>query len=116
MASYMRYVTLLREAFLTFELVHVPRKQNARAYLLVKLTSLGKGGRQRSVIQETLKSPRTTPNGAAKFNHVETLEVGSIKRRHRSLTQERLKVPKICVYGLSGEGSLDVFQVDIVET
>ena len=41
-----------------FELVHVPREQNARADLLAKLASSGKGGRQRIVIQETLKTPR----------------------------------------------------------
>ena len=45
MASYLRYVTLLRETFPVFELVHVPRAQNARADLLAKLASLGKGGR-----------------------------------------------------------------------
>jgi len=45
MASYLRYDTLLREAFPMFELVHVPREQNARAYLLSKLESSGKGGR-----------------------------------------------------------------------
>jgi len=116
MASYLRYVTLLREAFPTFELVHVPREQNARADLLAKLASSSKGGRQRSVIQETQKSPRTTADGAVEVTHVETLEVVSIKGRHRLLTQETLKVPKISVYGLSGEGSLDVFQVDVIET
>ena len=42
-----------------FELVHVPREQNARADLLAKLASSGKGGRQRTVTQETLKAPRT---------------------------------------------------------
>jgi len=42
--SYLRYVTLLRETFPTFELVHVPREQNARADLLAKLASSGKGG------------------------------------------------------------------------
>jgi len=45
-------------AFAAFELVHVPREQNARADLLAKLTSSGKGGRQRTVIQETLKASR----------------------------------------------------------
>jgi len=50
MASYLRYVTLLRESFSTFELVHVPREQNARADLFAKLASLSKEGRHRSVI------------------------------------------------------------------
>jgi len=45
------------------------------------------------------------------------LEVSLVKgRRHQSLTQETLKVPKISVYGLSGEKSLEVLQVDAVET
>jgi len=106
MASYLRYVTFLGEAFPMFKLVHVPREQNARADLLAKLASSGKGGRQRSVIQETLKSPRTSVDGAAEVRHV---EVGSVKRRgHKSLTKETLKVPRISVYGLSGEDSLDL--------
>jgi len=97
MASYLRYVTLLRETFPMFELVHVLREQNARAYLLVKLVSSGKGGHQRSVIQETLKSPRTTTDCVGEVQHVETLEGG--RRGHRSLTQETLKVPKVRAYG-----------------
>jgi len=45
MSSYLKYVMLLKEIFPTFELVHVPREQNARADLLAKLASSGKGGR-----------------------------------------------------------------------
>ena len=113
-ASYLRYVTLLRESFPVFELVHVPREQNARADLLAKLASSGKGVRQRSVIHETLKSPRTTAGCAGEVQHVETLEGG--RRGHRSLTQETLKVSKVSVYGLSGEESLNVCQVGVSET
>jgi len=40
---------VLKGAFVVFELVHVPREQNASADLLAKLASLGKGeGRGRS--------------------------------------------------------------------
>jgi len=106
MASYLRYVTLLRETFPVFELVHVPREQNARADLLPKLASLGKGGCQRSVIQEILKSPRTTAGCAGEVQQVETLEGG--RRGHRLLMQEMLKVPKVSAYGLLGEESLNV--------
>jgi len=60
MAAYLEYVRLLKEVFVVFELVHVPRVQNARADLLAKLASSGKGGRQRIVIQETMKTLRTT--------------------------------------------------------
>ncbi|XP_068486591.1 uncharacterized protein [Phaseolus vulgaris] len=60
MAAYLEYVQVLKETFEVFELVHVPREQNARADLLAKLASSGKGGRQRTVIQETLRTPRTT--------------------------------------------------------
>ena len=58
MAAYLEYVQELRSSFALFEVVHVPREQNARADLLAKLASSGKGGRQRTVIQETLKTPR----------------------------------------------------------
>jgi len=57
MAAYLRYVEVLKRAFAAFELVHVPREQNARANLIAKLASSGKGGRERTVIQETLKTP-----------------------------------------------------------
>ena len=109
MVSYLRYVTLLRETFPTFKLVHVPREQNARANLMSKLARSGKGGQQRSVIQETLKSPRTAADGTTKVSHVETLEVNLVKgRRYRSLTQEKLKVPKISIYGLSGDDMIPI--------
>jgi len=49
MAAYLRYVEVLKGAFAAFELVPVPREQNARADLLAKLASSGKGGRQRTV-------------------------------------------------------------------
>ena len=58
MAAYLRYVQVLKGAFAAFEFVHVPREQNACADLLAKLASSAKGGRQRTVIQETLKAPR----------------------------------------------------------
>ena len=58
MAAYLEYVQELRRSFASFEVVHVPREQNARADLLAKLASSGKGGMQRTVIQETLKAPR----------------------------------------------------------
>jgi len=58
MAAYLKYVQLLKGAFSALELIHVPREQNASADLLAKLASSGKGGRQRTVIQETLKASR----------------------------------------------------------
>jgi len=57
MAAYLEYVQILRETFEVFELVHLPKEQNARADLLAKLASSGKGSRQRTVIQETLRTP-----------------------------------------------------------
>jgi len=36
MASYLKYVMLLKEAFAMFKLAHVPREQNARVDLLAK--------------------------------------------------------------------------------
>ena len=45
MATYLEYVQVLKESFEVFESVHVPREHNARADLLAKLPSSGKGGR-----------------------------------------------------------------------
>jgi len=50
LASYLRYVRILKEVFSTFDLVHVPRGQNSQVDLLSKLESLGKGERHQSVI------------------------------------------------------------------
>ncbi|XP_068474920.1 uncharacterized protein [Phaseolus vulgaris] len=44
MVAYLEYVQILRETFEVFELVHMPRKQNARVDLLAKLASSGMGG------------------------------------------------------------------------
>jgi len=44
MAAYLKYIMLLKEAFTTFELVHVSREQNAQVDLLTKLASSGRGG------------------------------------------------------------------------
>jgi len=57
MVAYLEYVQVLKESFEVFKLVHVPREHNARADLLAKLASSGKGGTKRTVIQETLKTP-----------------------------------------------------------
>ena len=81
MAAYLEYVQVLKESFDVFELVHVPREQNARADLLAKLSSSSKGGRQRRVIQETPKTPRTTTNKMAEIQHVDTSE-GTRRRSH----------------------------------
>jgi len=72
--AYLEYVQVLKELFDVFELVHVPREQNARADLLAKLASSGKGGMQRTVIQETLKTPRTTTDKMAEIQHVDISE------------------------------------------
>ena len=44
MAAYLEYVQELKSSsFVSFEVVHVPREQNARVDLLAKLASSGKG-------------------------------------------------------------------------
>jgi len=92
-AAYLEYVQTLRTSFTEFELVHVPREQNARADLLAKLASSNKGGRQRTVIQETLKVPR------AFVTDNQVLQVYKARERtsigHRSLTQETLRAPRV---------------------
>jgi len=102
MVAYLKYVQALKGAFTTFELVHVPREQNARADLLAKLASSGKGGRQRTVIQETLKTPR-------KFvadNRVDVLHISTTRgksRSHRSLIQDTTRAPRVNAYAASPE-------------
>jgi len=92
MVTYLSYVQVLKGAFVVFELVHVPREQNARADLLAMLASLGKGGRQRTVIQETLKTPQTFVTDSRES----ILQISVFKgraRSHQSLTQAMLKTP-----------------------
>jgi len=100
MVAYLGYVQVLKNLFAVFELVHVPREQNARADLLAKLASSGKGGRQRTVIQETLKTPRTFfADNMVGVHQVSTFRGGA--RSHRSLTQETLTTPSVSAYPVS---------------
>jgi len=93
-----------------FELVHVPRERNARADLLAKLASLGKGGRQRMVIQETLKAPRTfVADNMVGVHQVSTTRGGV--RSHRSLTQETLRTPIVSAYPVSQGDAMQVCAV-----
>jgi len=114
MVAYLEYIQILRMTFEVFELVHVHREQNDRADLLAKLASSGKGGRQRTVIQETLRIPRTTTDNAAEVQQVNISE--GVRRSHRSLTQETLKTPRINTYPVSREKSLQVCLVEGGET
>jgi len=115
MVAYLEYVQILKGSFTVFELVHVPREQNVRADLLAKLASSGKGGRQRKVIQETLKTPRTfTADNWVGVHQVSTTRGGA--RSHRSLTQETLQTPKVSLYPVLGEESMQVCLVEGGET
>jgi len=82
--------------------------------LLAKLASSGKGGRQRIVIQETLRTPRTTANNMAEVQKISTSE--GVRRSHRSLTHETLETPTISVYPVAGEMLSQVYQVETGET
>jgi len=94
LALYLKYVIMLRKSFTDFKLIHVSREQNTRADFLAKLASLGKGGRHRSVIQETLKSPCTTREKKEEEVQAEVLEISPTHgKSHKSLTQETLRVP-----------------------
>ena len=107
MAVYLKYVQLLNGAFGGLELVHVPREQNARVDLLAKLASSGKGGRQRTAIQETLKAPRKF----VEDNRVDVLHICTMRgrpRSHRSLTQDTVKTPHISTYADTPEGGRHV--------
>ncbi|XP_068476554.1 uncharacterized protein [Phaseolus vulgaris] len=93
MAAYLEYVQELRRSFASFEVVQVPRKHNARADLLAKLASSGKGGRQRTVIQETLKTPRAFVEDHQVLHVCRLTE--RTARSHRSLMQETLRTPRV---------------------
>jgi len=93
MVAYLEYVQELKGSFVSFEVVHVPREQNARADLLAKLASSSKGGRQRTVIQETLKTPRAFVADHLVLQISKSMEKAA--RSHRSLTQATLKLPRI---------------------
>jgi len=84
MPAYLRYIQVLSGTFEVFEFVHVHSEQNARVDLPAKLASSGKGGRQRTVIQETLRTPQTTVDNMAEVQQVSTSE--GVRRIHRSLT------------------------------
>ena len=113
---YLKYFMVLKRSFAEFELVHVPREQNSQVDLLTKLASSRKRGRQRSVIQETLKAPRTTEEGAREVQ-AKVLKISFMHgRSHRSLTQETLKVPRIVAYDIPVDELVVVLQVDIAET
>ena len=107
MVIYLEYVRVLKKSFMVFELVHIPKEKNARADLLAKLAISGTGGRQRTVIQEILRTPRTfAADNSVELYNISTSE--GMKRSHRSLTQETLKMPRISTYPVSGEEALQV--------
>jgi len=117
MAAYLGYVQVLKGAFAVFELVHVPREQNARADLLAKLASSSKGRRQRRVIHETLK----TPQMFVANNMVSVLQISAFKgrvRSHRLLTQDTLRMPSVSVYlvSLGGEDPMQVCMLEEGDT
>ncbi|XP_068463543.1 uncharacterized protein [Phaseolus vulgaris] len=114
MAAYLEYMRTLKTSFAEFELVYVPREQNARADLLAKLASSGKGGRQRTVIQETLKVPR------AFVTDNQVLQVYKSRERiaidHRSLTQETLRAPKVRARPVRTDEVMEVCTVGRADT
>jgi ribonuclease HI len=58
--KYLERVRAMSNLFNSFELVYVPREQNARADLLSKLASTKKPGSNRTFIQETIANPSIT--------------------------------------------------------
>ncbi|WJX58397.1 hypothetical protein P8452_43858 [Trifolium repens] len=58
--KYLEKVRSLANLFRSFELIYVPREQNARADLLSKLASTKKPGSNRTFIQETIANPSIT--------------------------------------------------------
>ena len=64
-----------------------------------------------------IKVTRIAVRGATEVDHVEVLRVSSGKgRKHWSMIQETLKVPRITTYRLLGDEFLEVLQVDTTKT
>jgi ribonuclease HI len=57
LTKYLEKVNKLAKCFNSFQLIYVPREQNARADLLSKLASTKKPGSNRTFIQETIANP-----------------------------------------------------------
>ncbi|WJX63867.1 hypothetical protein P8452_48702 [Trifolium repens] len=64
LVKYLEKVRNLANHFKSFELVYVPREQNARADLLPKLASTKKPGSSRTFIQEAIANPSITEEAA----------------------------------------------------
>jgi ribonuclease HI len=60
LVKYLERVRSLANHFNSFELVYIPREQNARVYLLSKLASTKEPGSNRTFIQETIANPSIT--------------------------------------------------------
>jgi len=117
LAMYFRYVKILIAAFSAFDLIHVPKEQNYRAFLLSKLASSRKGGRKRSVIHETLESPRTTVWGLSEDDYLDALHISPKKgKRHRSVIQETLKAPRVTIHELPEDEHSEVMQINTIDT
>ena len=81
------------------------------------MASLGKGVRQRSTIQETLKLSRTTAEGLFEVDHLEVLQISPEKgRKHRLMIRETLKVPRITIHELLEDEPFEVLQVNTIDT
>jgi len=111
LAAYLKCV--MKEAFIEFELVHVPKEQNSRTDLLAKLASSRKGNQQSSVIQETLKAPRMAEENPPRDILVVGTQGGRI---HRSLTQETLKVPWVVACEALKEEVMTISQGSTTDT
>ena len=73
------------------------RVVSSMRHMKMKLASSGKGGRQRTVIQETLKTPRKfVADNRVDVHHISTAR--GKPRNHRSLSQDIARAPCISTY------------------
>ena len=91
-----------------------PSRTECPSWLASKARQFKQGSKQRTIIQETLRTPWTTTDNTAEVQQISTPE--GVKRSHRSLTQETLKTPKISMYALSREDSMHVCLIEGTET
>jgi len=79
LACYLKFVHHLSSFFSSFKLIHVPREQNSRTDLLAKLASNSRPEHHKSVIRETLITPRVNSSEPAvdATTHINSTEVAS---------------------------------------
>ena len=77
LASYMRYVKILKEVFSTFDLIHVPKEQNSRAKFFIQDCKLEQRGKASISHLRDLESTKGESAKDIKESNFEVMQVTS---------------------------------------